>query len=1780
MTFLYPSVSNITSSLNSASYLKKEDQDIFFNTNVSDYWFGISNHDRVLFSIYSLDTTLLNWSFLPNETSYKTTNLTFYDDKNSPINYDYKELINSYILYKNEKLLTNPYNDVSASNLPTGEYILGYQITKLMAGEETNPLIIKEVSPSKTEIKVIPSGEYTSQYNAFCLDKFILNENSSIYLQLIKDCPCDKLYESTKAANVDAINLIKNMFFISDDGKFIEFLKNLYIDFIKYISGTATELTRIQGIKTYFNNFLISNSNNIYSFSEIEGEFIKGVNKRLDILLLNYTSKQYSSAREYLYSLFVNEFFVPVQNSLKLQYSNRFQQPLKNSLYFSNGIYIPILKSGFIIENNNLVLLLKLQTPLLDDFSVKTNCWILNTCTVPILFKCIVEKTLTKTTIKISSPNFTLNDQFVQSINSNEFFNENDLSTTYNLENDVTVSKNINELNIDYTSLNNFIVFSSAELRHNIFKNKMISLANISSSLSILDVAYSSSGYDYSHYSTEKSTLEQQETTIFNTFDGWESYLYKTGYYTYTPSSTTFSSASFVDDVDEETKRYDKYNRDSLVNNTPEHILVDPDNDDYLIFLSMIGHYFDNIYSYITALPSQTNINNSNSTSKKLIQDMLTSFGWKVEDVFDSLSISDQYLDTKLSGDTDLSTEERTRQIWTRILVTLPQIYKTKGVEECIKMILSCYGIPSTMLNIKEYGGNDESLEKTKYTVDENIFMLNFDGNTEYIRIPFDPSLQTIEFKTALNSTKKYNIHEKIPLVRKYNQYNQLDWVIGVYKEYKKYLGRVYFELGYPEYKIGVIGNYGIIDNTHFQSTLVARSIAIKNPDIILTTGNNTYLTGATAFDSTAGRLYHNFMTPYSGSFGSGSEVNRLFTTIGDSDYISGAIDPYINFFRNLPEYKRYYTFTKGNVQFFVLNSVNSLEPSGSTSSSLQADWFKSEMSSSILNNDILWRVASFSHPFTSSAVLSKLGTGALMNWPWSAWHIDLLLNGHDNFYERLEADGVPIIIQGGGGATLESFPKSNSCSKFKYNLSHGYSIITSKGNSLIIDLYDKFGVKISDTGTTSLSNCSVINGSFKMIKPQVPFSDRPFNQSDKYILSDEIPIFNEEIFNVMLRKNDPSDLFEENTNVNLIPTKFDLWTQRNEDNRIIFSSSKSDVFTQTYITEFINTGKLYFGNYSSSVKFTGLLDKILLWDNPITNNNFNDHCDNINSYCFTGSSIPHETLYFRMNYDTPKDLSLINPTIIQNHNTYYSSSIDATAYNFHSRSLSGSIDNGCTITSHSVHPYQFSEIPYTQTFSLNGYGPNKFKNEKIKKTSLNLEVRLDPNERSTENVKTFISQDSSQLGLFLDPNEYKNKDIFRYIGGEGVTTNIAGPEQMFDDKYYSLQSIREMYNRSGNKKTYYNEFFTLYKLYFDKSIFKVIKQLLPARNNVYTGILIEPTVLERPKYQYKRLSAETGDLTLTSTDFMAITSSLMVRPPSLSIYTILDNVNTLSSEVLFADFNTTTIENSQSYTEYSSKNFVSSIDLTGVNTITKQYYTIGSTEFIPDINNREELGIQCDSTGKIIETVLSGSNFRYLLRTQNKLDYSFPIGLYNKKSTVVSQSIYLYDTEILNESEFSTLVYTSSFNEVVSNATINRLKPHINEFSPGYIKTPTGWIFPHDTLTFKNTPNHTKNNKFSLFDPLYPSHSYTFILNFPKTYELTSGYSRKHLNNKKIHFSPVSFSTINGYTNISGSRYIKSRQTLKTTVNLDGLEDNTVPIQSINVSNINIVRNDNVINV
>jgi hypothetical protein len=104
---------------------------------------------------------------------------------------------------------------------------------------------------------------------------------------------------------------------------------------------------------------------------------------------------------------------------------------------------------------------------------------------------------------------------------------------------------------------------------------------------------------------------------------------------------------------------------------------------------------------------------------------------------------------------------------------------------------------------------------------------------------------------------------------------------------------------------------------------------------------------------------------------------------------------------------QRYYTFTRGPVQFFALDSTL-MTPA-------QLQWLERQL----LESGALWKVAYFHHPLYSSGLRhgpEVVLRGALE--PILTTHgVQVVFSGHEHFYERLTPQkGIQYFITGAGG--------------------------------------------------------------------------------------------------------------------------------------------------------------------------------------------------------------------------------------------------------------------------------------------------------------------------------------------------------------------------------------------------------------------------------------------------------------------------------------------------------------------------------------------------------------------------------------------------------------------------------------------------------------------------------------------------------------------------------------------------------------------------------------------
>lgn len=253
--------------------------------------------------------------------------------------------------------------------------------------------------------------------------------------------------------------------------------------------------------------------------------------------------------------------------------------------------------------------------------------------------------------------------------------------------------------------------------------------------------------------------------------------------------------------------------------------------------------------------------------------------------------------------------------------------------------------------------------------------------------------------------------------------------------------------------RFAVIGDYG---KAGPEELGVANLVKSWNPDFIITTGDNNYELGeAATIDANIGQYFHDYIQPYSGSYGAGAAVNRFFPSPGNHDWYSG-LQPYLNYF-TLPGNERYYDFARGPVHLFAIDSDEN-EPDGTTSSSAQAAWLQGRLAAS----SAPWKLVYFHHaPYSSG----PHGSDARMQWPFQAWGATAVLAGHDHLYERLLINGFPYFVNGAGGRSLYPFVTTLPGSQARYNSDYGAMLVEATESQLTFRFFNRAG-QVIDTYT------------------------------------------------------------------------------------------------------------------------------------------------------------------------------------------------------------------------------------------------------------------------------------------------------------------------------------------------------------------------------------------------------------------------------------------------------------------------------------------------------------------------------------------------------------------------------------------------------------------------------------------------------------------------------------------------------------------------------------------
>jgi hypothetical protein len=447
-------------------------------------------------------------------------------------------------------------------------------------------------------------------------------------------------------------------------------------------------------------------------------------------------------------------------------------------------------------DPNDPTILIKLYEALPEEFDINSTLWVVTLVEEPVAYKVIFEDIpiVITDTIPLSGPNFNLDlkDRVNNSTVSLDYatLTSTALTSSQNQLKSLLEEKGL-DINIDYTDFNNFIHFSSVESRLENFYYKMSLLEDYSSSIAILNNTTNNNP------SSSVAVYEAQISNIITNFDDYEYYLYYTSGSSAWPKTTskppyqlalTSSVAvdTWYDNIILSASNYDNLNQNNLYYSIPEYLRDDPNNQQYQLFVEMVGQFYDNIWVYYKDVTQKYNADNrlENGVSKDIVADAIRDFGIKLyqnnfsnEDLYTAfLGLTPEgalfpfpnitgslptpsgfeYVNTLISASNDyIPLDDVNKSLYKRIYHNLPYLLKAKGTLPGLRALITSYGIPDTVLRINEFGGKDKSnindwdyWENTfnyAYSNIENNITTDWILNTDWNAIDRVPS--TLEFR-------------------------------------------------------------------------------------------------------------------------------------------------------------------------------------------------------------------------------------------------------------------------------------------------------------------------------------------------------------------------------------------------------------------------------------------------------------------------------------------------------------------------------------------------------------------------------------------------------------------------------------------------------------------------------------------------------------------------------------------------------------------------------------------------------------------------------------------------------------------------------------------------------------------------------------------------------------------------------------------------------------------------------------------------------------------------
>jgi 3',5'-cyclic AMP phosphodiesterase CpdA len=242
--------------------------------------------------------------------------------------------------------------------------------------------------------------------------------------------------------------------------------------------------------------------------------------------------------------------------------------------------------------------------------------------------------------------------------------------------------------------------------------------------------------------------------------------------------------------------------------------------------------------------------------------------------------------------------------------------------------------------------------------------------------------------------------------------------------------------------RFAVIGDSGTGEKPQFQ--VAEQMIAMHRPfpfDFTLMLGDNIY--GSKSPED----FRRKFQEPYQPLLDAGV---KFYASLGNHD--ETAEREYKPFNMNG---KQYYSFRKGNAEFFALDS-NYMDPQ-------QLKWIDQQLEAS----DATWKICFFHHPLYSDGRTHgpSIDLRKQLEPVFVAHGVNLVLSGHEHFYERLKPQkGIAYFVLGSSGQLRPHNIRVSQDTEKAFDTDRTFMLMEIAGDQLYFQTFSRTGETV-DSG-------------------------------------------------------------------------------------------------------------------------------------------------------------------------------------------------------------------------------------------------------------------------------------------------------------------------------------------------------------------------------------------------------------------------------------------------------------------------------------------------------------------------------------------------------------------------------------------------------------------------------------------------------------------------------------------------------------------------------------------